>query len=174
MHHIYTYHIVRHWARWISATALSQWLQNAAWFVPTSQSIHIVSLSIVFGSALAINLRLLGVGRSARMLSETTRTLVPFIYGGLVVLFITGSLQTIAEPTRQFVTPAFWAKMLMIVCVLSLTIWLSRSVAADPQRWNAADHRPWYGRPAALVSMGLWIAIIYCGRFIGYTWSLHV
>lgn len=174
MRHIYTYHIVRHWADLIAATPLSQWLQNAAWFVPTSQSIHIVCLSIVFGSALMINLRLFGVGRSARLLSETTRTLVPWIYGGLALLFITGALQTIAEPTRQFVAPAFWSKMVMIVCVLSLTIWLSRSVKTNPQRWDTLDQRPWYGRPAALVSMGLWIAIIYCGRFIGYTWSLHV
>ncbi|HTV80095.1 MAG TPA: DUF6644 family protein [Steroidobacteraceae bacterium] len=174
MHHIHTYYTVRHWADWISATSLSQWLQNAAWFVPTSQSIHIVSLSMVFGSALAIDLRLLGLGRSFRSVADLTRTLVPWIYGGLVVLFITGSFQTITEPTRQFVSPAFWSKMAMIVCVLALTMWLSRSVAADPERWNSIERRPRRARLVAVASLGLWIAIIYCGRFIAYTWTLHV
>ena len=172
---IYTYHIVRHWAQLIAATGLSQRLQNAAWVVPTSQSIHIVSLSLVFGSALMINLRLLGVGRSARSLSELTASLVPWIYGGLVVLLVTGAVQTLTEfQTRQFVTPAFWWKMFMIVCVLALTLWFSRAVRTNPRKWDEAATRPASGKLFALVSLGLWLAIICCGRLIGYTWVLHV
>lgn len=174
MNHFPTYHLVRHWAALINATGMSQWMQNTAWVVPTSQSIHIVSLSLVFGSALMINLRLLGLGRSSRSVSELTATLVPWIYGGLVVLLLTGAIQTITEPERQFVTPAFWWKMFMIVCVLSLTVWFSRAVRANPARWNQASTRPASAKLFALVTLGLWIAIIFCGRFIGYTWVLHV
>jgi hypothetical protein len=47
-------HVLRHWADWISGTALSQWLQGEVWLVPTSQSVHIVSLSVVFACAVMI------------------------------------------------------------------------------------------------------------------------
>jgi hypothetical protein len=174
MHHIYTYHIVRHWAALISATSFSRRLQNAPWVVPTSQSIHIVCLSIVFASVLMIDLRLLGIGRSKRCLSDVARLSSPWIYRGLLLLLLTGSLQTVVEPTRQFVAPAFWWKMLMIACALCLTIGLSRAIQADPGRWDAEATRPAAARPLALLSLGLWVGIIICGRFIGYTWSLHV
>lgn len=167
-------HIVHHWADWIAATSLSRWLQNHPWIVPTSQSIHILMISIVFGCAVIINLRLLGVGVSGRSISTLVRTLVPWMYFALLVLLITGTLQTITEPVRQFVAPAFWWKMLMIVVVVCLTRWLAHSVRSNVAKWDAIGTRPRAGRLIALVSLALWIGIIYCGRFIAYTWEFHL
>jgi len=167
--------LVRVWANWISMTGVSNWFQNQLWLIPTSQSIHIVSVSIVFGSAALISLRLLGIGaRSGRSISQLVDTLVPWIYRALCVLLLTGAVQTIAEPLRQFVTPAFWWKMFMILCVLSLTIWFTRSVRAHAASYDASATRPVSAKVFALVSLGLWIGIIFCGRFIGYTWEFHV
>jgi hypothetical protein len=69
----------RPFADWLSATPLSQLFQNQSWVVPTSQSIHIVCVCLVFTSALMINLRLLGVGASGRSISQLTRSLVPWM-----------------------------------------------------------------------------------------------
>lgn len=164
---------VKHWADVISNTSLSQWFQNQLWVIPTSQSIHIVCVSIVFGCAVMISLRLLGIGKG-RSISQLVDTLVPWMYRALVVLLLTGSVQTIAEPLRQFVTPAFWWKMVMIVCVLTLTIVFARAVRHNAARWDQAAMRPLSARVFALVSLGLWVGIIFCGRFIGYTWLFHV
>ena len=161
-----TYPLVLQWAQRIGATRLSQWLHNTPWVVPTSQSIHIISLSMVFGSALMINLRLLGVGRSGRSVSELTAALVPWIYAGLAVLLVTGTLQTLSEPERQLAAAAFWWKMLMIVCVWALTVRFARAVRHDPVQWNQTVTRPPGARLFALVSLGLWLGIIYCGRLI--------
>ena len=99
----------RPFADWLATTRLSLLFQNELWIVPTSQSIHIVCISIVLCSALMINLRLLGVGARGRTVSQLSAVLTPFIWGGLVVLLCTGIVQTIAEPVRQFVAPVFWA-----------------------------------------------------------------
>jgi hypothetical protein len=166
--------ILLRWADWISRTQVSQTLSNHQWIVPTSQSIHILAVSVVFSCAVMISLRLLGVGQRGRSLSQLTQTLVPWMYRGLAVLLLTGVVQTIAEPVRQFVTPAFWSKMFMIVCALTLTIWLARTVASGAQMWDSPSERPAYAKLWGLVSLGLWIAIIFCGRFIGYTWESHL
>jgi hypothetical protein len=165
---------VRHWADWISNTALSNWFQNQLWIIPTSQSIHIVCVSVVFGCAVMISLRLLGLGASGRSVSQLVDTLVPWMYRALAVLLFTGAVQTIAEPLRQFVTPAFWWKMFMIICVVSLTVWFAHAVRRNAVRWDSAAMRPHSGRLFALLSLGLWVGIIFCGRFIGYTWLFHV
>jgi hypothetical protein len=165
--------ITHHWADWIASTALSGWLQNQAWVVPTSQSIHIVCVSVVFGCAVMISLRLLGLSASGRSVSQLVDTLVPWMYRALTVLLLTGLVQTIVEPVRQFVTPVFWWKMLMIICVLALTIRFARAVRRDAPKWDAAP-RPAGAKYFALISLGLWVGIIFCGRFIGYTWDLYL
>ena len=166
--------MLREFADWVSHTPLSAWLQDTAWVVPTSQSLHIVALSVVFASALVIDLRLLGIGRSARSVRQVVTTHLPWMWAGLVVLLLTGTVQTIAEPMRQFVTPAFWAKMFMIVVVATGTAVFAARVRGHAARWEGAAAAPAGARMFAVLSIALWVAIIVCGRFIGYTWSNYV
>jgi uncharacterized protein DUF6644 len=163
----------RPFADWLSNTALSKTFQDQAWVVPTSQSIHIIAVSVVFGSAVMINLRLLGVGRSGRSVSQLSNTLIPWMWRGLAVLLFTGVIQTIAEPVRQFVTPMFWAKMTMIIVVATMTTWYATAVRRHAPQWDEPASRPLRAKSFAVVSTALWLAIIVCGRFIGYTWSFY-
>jgi hypothetical protein len=165
---------VRHWADLIAASGLSKWLSDQYWIIPTSQSVHIVMLAIAFGSAMLLNLRILGVSSRGRAVSELVAVHAPWIYGSLLVLLFTGLVQTITEPVRQFVTPAFWWKMAMVVVVVLLTRALVAAVRRNPARWDSATARPRGARLVAFVSLALWVAIVCCGRFIGYTWEFHV
>lgn len=165
--------IGHHWADLVSSTSLSHWFQDHLWVVPTSQSIHLISLSVVFGCAVMISFRLLGANKNGRTVSQLVRTLVPWMYRALLVLLLTGTVQTITEPLREFVTPAFWTKMSMIVVVVILTQWFASSVRSNAARWDAASTRPAGAKLFAVVSLALWISIIFCGRFIGYTWEFH-
>jgi hypothetical protein len=165
--------MTHHWADWIAGTALSGWLQNEAWVVPASQSVHIVSVSVVFCCAVVISLRLRRIRASGRSVSQLVDTLVPWMYRALAVLLLTGLVQTVTEPVRQFVAPVFWWKMFMIICVLALTICFARAVRRNAAKWNTAP-RPASAKWFALSSLALWVGIIVCGRFIGYTWELYL
>jgi uncharacterized membrane-anchored protein len=94
------------------------------------------------------------------------------MWRGLAALLFTGLVQTVAEPVRQFVTPMFWAKMVMIILVATITALYATAVRRNAPRWDAAS-RPWPAKIFAVVSTLLWLAIIVCGRFIGYTWSFY-
>jgi hypothetical protein len=163
----------RSFADWLATTSLSQALQDHAWVIPTSQSIHILAVSIVFSSALMINLRLLGIGAKGRGVSQLSDTLIPWIWHGLAVLLFTGVIQTIAEPVRQFVTPVFWAKMAMILIVVTMTALYARTVRRNARLWDSSLSRSAGAALLAALSTLLWLAIIVCGRFIGYTWSSY-
>jgi len=162
----------RSFAEWIAHTGLNHTFQeSASWLIPTSQSIHIISVGVLFTSALLINIRLLGAANTGRTVSQLTRTLVPWMWGALGALLLTGVIQTIAEPVRQFVTPMFWAKMIMIVIVVAMTAIFTGKVRANASAWDATTPRPPGARQFAIVSTLLWVAVIVCGRSIGYTWS---
>jgi hypothetical protein len=160
---------------WLASTEVNHTLQEySAWVVPTSQSLHIISVCVLFTAALLINMRLIGAMNTGRTVSQLTDTLVPWMWGALGVLLLTGTLQTIIEPVRQFVTPIFWFKMIMIVVVAAMTAAFTAKVRANAPRWDAAGLRPAGERGFAIASTLLWIAIIVCGRFVGYTWSFYL
>ena len=161
--------IVQSISKWIAAMSLSDTFKDQAWVIPTSQSIHLIAISVVFVCALAIGLRLLGLIRSEQTLSMVIRRLTRLMYAGNAVLLATGAVHIIAEPDRQFGSPAFWIKMLLIVVGLLMTYLLARSTRRDPNRWDAADRHPATLRLYGAVYVSAWIAIIFCGRFIGYT-----
>jgi len=160
-------------ADWLATTSLSQAFQDHAWVIPTSQSIHILAVSVVFASVLMINLRLLGIVTRGRSVSQLSNSLLAWIWRGLAVLLFTGIVQTVAEPVRQFVTPVFWAKMVMILIVVTMTTLYAKAVRRNAPLWDADSSRPASAAVLAAISTLLWLAIIVCGRFIGYTWSFY-
>jgi hypothetical protein len=160
-------------AAWIANTDLSLALQSHLWIVPTSQSIHILSVGVVFTSALVINGRILGIGATGRTAPQLFDALLPWMWAALATLVITGVAQTIAEPVRQFIAPVFWAKMAMIVIVVLTTRLYVARVRSHASAWSAGPTPPPGARIFAVSSSLLWIAIIVCGRFIGYTSALY-
>ena len=157
---------------WLATTSLSKLFQDVLWIIPVSQCIHIVCISILFGSAIAINLRLLGWRFLDRPVSELSRHLLPWLWIALTGVALTGFVQTVAEPVREFQSPFFWAKMTLIAIVVTLTAGFAGSLRANAARWDAAAARPAGARTFAILSSMLWIAIIVFGRLIAYTWIL--
>lgn len=164
---------IRSCADWIATTGLSDILRRHLWIVPTSQSVHIICISFVFASALIISLRLLGLVRSEQPLIQQLSRLTRLMYLAVTVLLFTGIVQIIAEPVRQFVAPAFWLKMFLILFGLAMTHFLTSSVRRNAQRWVGVESRPASSRIYALIYLATWSAIIVCGRFIGYTWMKY-
>ena len=158
-------------ANWIASSRLSLLFQTTEGLVATSQSIHILAISVVFGSGLMISLRLLGVGASGRTVSRLASTLLPWMWWALLALLLTGLLQLIAEPVRELGTTAFWLKMSMLLCVLALNAWFGRTVRIRAAAWDSAVARPASARVFAVVSLLLWVGIVLCGRLIAYTWQ---
>ncbi len=157
---------------WLASTSLSKLFQDVLWIIPASQCIHIVCISILFGSAIAINLRVLGWWFLDRRVSELSRHLLPWMWIALSGVALTGFVQTAAEPVREFQSPFFWAKMTLIVIVVTLSAWFASSLRANAARWDADVTRPAGARTFAILSSMLWVGIIVFGRLIAYTWIL--
>jgi hypothetical protein len=147
-------------AEWLAQTAPSLAIQTHEWVIPTLQSIHILAICAFAGSALMIDLRVLGVVWRDQSLAETTGRFGPWVTGALVVLLLTGLLMIVGEPPRELLALSFWMKMTLVVAVVTAQIALRR--------------RP--TRLLALVALGAIVLVIVLGRLIAYdyvwgTWS---
>lgn len=165
--------MLRQWGNWLENTDASHLLQDHLWVIPTSQSIHILGVGTVFSIVVILSLRVLGIGYTRRSVQELADTLLPWMAAALIMLLITGVLQTVAEPMRQFVTPVFWLKMGLLVCGVALTWGFARSVRLRAFAWSQGEV-PSGAKWFAVLSLLLWLAVIVCGRFIAYTYTFFI
>ena len=153
---------------WIDATPLSQWMQVTNWVVPTVQTFHILAIAVVASSALMIDLRLIGVFWADRPMRDVSSRFLPLVWWPLLILLLTGVIMIISEPARSLKNPAFQLKMFLLVAALIVT-----GIFQFLQRRNAKFGNLRTGPRAAavtvaIVSMLLWSAIIFAGRWIAY------
>ena len=137
--------------------------------IPAIQSIHIVALAMLFGIMLILNFRLLGV-----IAKEVTPAAIIsrhscWFWIAFGVLVITGFLMTVAEPNRVITNTLFWSKMGLIVAALVLFLVSKRSILAHD---GAKTVQSSSGiKIIAVLSLCLWLAIMWCGRWIAYAGS---
>jgi Family of unknown function (DUF6644) len=156
-------------SKWLAATSLSHTIQTVSWIIPTLQTIHILSVAVVFSAAVLVDLRIFRMFEREVPLSQVSRRFLPTIWPVLLILLLTGSLLIIGEPRRSLTNSTFQLKMALLVIAILLTIVLQRSVAAAPDSWDKEGGRRIAGRLMATASILVWCGILFAGRWIAYT-----
>ena len=157
---------MRELAQWLQTTSVSVTFQTVDWIVPLLQSIHIVTIGVVFVSSLMIALRVLGRMRADEPFAAVWDQFAPWMWGGLVVMAITGSMLVIGEPVRQVTALSFWLKMTLLAIGIVSTIAFGRALKPTPSAGNVEFSTG--AKAAAVGIVALWIAIIFLGRAIAY------
>ena len=148
-------------------TPISTGIRETAGVIPTTQSLHIVAIAIVVGSALVTDLRLAGVLATDESPQTVVRRYLPWMWAAMAVLLVTGAVLVVGEPNRVLGNALFWIKMALVVFAFGLTL-MFRYPLLHPQ--FKFEHARWAGlvRPMAWVSLMVWVAVIFCGRWIAY------
>ena len=152
---------------WLEQTSLSQTIQIVPWIIPTVQTIHILAIAAVIGSMGFLDLRVLGIAGRGQSLASVRDRLLPWLWRGLIVLLLTGIVMMIGEPGRSLVNPIFQLKMVLLVIAAVMTVLCARALRqVDGQSEQASA--PAIAKLAAIISLVLWIAIVFAGRWIAY------
>jgi hypothetical protein len=155
--------------RWLAATSLSHTIQETGWIIPALQTIHILSVALVFSSAILVDLRIWRLLERDVPLPEVAQRFLPAIWPVLLILLITGSLLIVGEPRRSLLNFTFYLKMALLAVAITLTVGLQRSISSSPNFWDRDRWRRMAGRFAATVSILVWCGILFAGRWIAYT-----
>ena len=136
---------------------------------PLIESVHVVSICLVVGSILAVDLRLLGLASLNRSVSRVTRGILPLTWCAFAVAVASGSLLFISNATKYLGNGFFVAKLCLIAAA-GLNMAMFHFIGAkDLPRWENDRRPPLPARLAGGVSIVLWIAVVACGRWIGFT-----
>ena len=155
--------------KWLYGTPLSTTIRDVSWIVPTVQSVHIVAIAVVVGSALITDLRLAGVFAADEVPAVVVRRYRPWTWAALAALLLTGMIMSIGEPDRVLANSMFWLKMGLVLTV-SVTTWLLHRpyVATNLTPAGEESRTSVWVKSAAWISLSLWVSVIVCGRWIAY------
>jgi hypothetical protein len=142
------------WVGQLDDTFPGAWIKPYfAWW----EVLHLLSLALLGGASLLLNLRLIGVGLTDDPPSEVRRSLLPWLNLGVIGIVTTGLLIGSSNPERLYTSEAFTAKMLGLAAALILTYGVSLPAAKRDGR---------LGRGAAIAAaLGLAIFGLCIGVF---------
>jgi hypothetical protein len=150
---------------WCYQTALGEGIRESTWLFPLIEAFHLLGFALTLGSALIVDLRLLGFGLSRQPVAEISSGARPWMLGGVIVMFASGVPLFMSEAVKCYYSPAFWIKMTSLFLVLVFTL-VVRSRLTRP---GANPDGSAMSRAAAFVSLGLWFGVAWGGRWIGFS-----
>jgi uncharacterized membrane protein len=150
-------------------SALADNIRENDLLFPLIESVHVVSICLVVGSILVVDLRLLGLASLDRSVSRVSRGILPLTWFAFAVAVASGSLMFISNATKYLENGYFIAKLLLIGAAgLNMVIFHAISARNQPQ-WENQARLPLQARLAGGLSILLWISVVACGRWIGFT-----
>lgn len=154
---------------YLENSALADNIRENDLLFPLIKSVHVVAICLVVGSILAVDLRLLGLASLNRSVSRVTAGILPLTWGAFVVAVGSGGLLFISNATKYLGNGFFVAKLCLIAAA-GLNMAMFHFIGAkDLPRWENDRRPPLPARLAGGVSIVLWIAVVACGRWIGFT-----
>ena len=152
---------------WLGATALSQAMRGNAWLYPIVEIVHILGFSVLVGSVVLFDLRVLGFARDLPI-AALGRHLLRWALASLLLVVPAGVLLFSAHPEELARNPVFQLKLVLIAAAglnaLAFHVFPYRMVAG----WERALPAPKAARLQALLSILLWVGVISCGRLLAY------
>lgn len=147
--------------------SFSQQMVDEPFWFPALETVHVGALTIVVGSMIFVDLRLMGLAGMRETMRGHLRAL-PITWAAFSVAAISGALMFAPAAARYAGNSAFQLKMLALVLAgLNML-----AFHAGPWRriaeWDAG-RAPLAAKIAGAVSLVLWIAVVILGRYVPFT-----
>ena len=136
------------------------WIASSPWAYPALEVVHIVGIALLLGNLVALELRVWGVAAELP-LRPLARLSLSLSMAGFGVLVLSGLGMFAAAPAELLANRSFVAKLgLVMLAGLNAAWFHARGGLA------LADAT---ARFQTVLSLGLWLAVIICGRWIAYS-----
>lgn len=151
----------------LSATGVSGSIRDAAWVVPSVQTVHILAIAVVMAAALFLDLRIVGVLADDVPIATYVRRYFHWWGMAVLVALLSGAILIIGEPSRTLQNWVFWTKMGLVAAGAILTVLVAVPVQRNAACWDGGAQRK-VASVLATVSLLTWVAAVFCGRWIAF------
>jgi hypothetical protein len=139
------------------------------WLFPIVETLHVISLAMVFGSIVMVDLRLVGATSRNSAVSRLSGEVLPYTWGAFICAIVTGTLLFISKAHVYFYNLQFQLKFLcMLLAGMNMAVFHFGTYRRVLE-WDDRHPPPRAARLAGALSIALWIGVIFFGRWIGFT-----
>jgi hypothetical protein len=154
---------------WLQGTPIAVAIRENEILFPWIESFHVLAIALVVGTISIIDLRLIGLASRNRAVTVLMREVLPYTWAAFVVAAVTGSLLFSSNAPKYAHNFYFQAKMVLLVLAACNMTAFHLIGTRDIVRWGAAGGTPVAVKTAGGISLLVWIAVVVCGRWIGFT-----
>jgi len=154
--------------QWINDLPFSEGMRSSFWMFPAFETIHVVAIVIVFGSITRLDMRLMGLIWRNRPVTEVAAEMLPWTWTSFVVAAVFGLMLWMSKPVGYFGIAFFDMKMILILLAGINMLFFQFVTFRDVAVWDRQPIPPPAARAQAALSLGFWLMVVICGRFIGF------
>lgn len=135
------------------------WIVSHPWAYPALEVVHIVGIGLLLGNLVLFELRVWGFGPELPV-RPLARLALRLSLLGFGVVAVSGLLMFAGQPDELLASRVFVVKMGLVALAGLNALWFHARGSLELLDRGA--------RIQTVVSTGLWLAVIICGRWIAY------
>jgi len=158
----------------IQDSGIAQYIATNRIAFPLIESLHVISLTLVFGTIAIVDLRLLGVPSSRRPFTDIAAETLKWTWIAFAIAVITGLLLFSSNASSYYInTPFRWKMVLLVLAGINMLIF-EVAIVRTVHKWNKDVPVPTIGRVSGTFSLLFWTGVIVFGRWIGFTMGMSL
>ena len=161
--------LIPEFCAWLENTSVGTAIRQSTWLFPAIETLHVLATVIVVGSVTMLDLRLLNVAWRDRSIREVHEDVLPWTWSSFAVAAIAGSLLFSSSATKYYHNLPFRMKMVLLVLIAINAAFFETRTYRRIRNSNDEALISFGAKIAGAVGIVLWIAVVACGRWIGFT-----
>lgn len=162
--------MIRSLLQWLGETPWSIQLLESYYAWPLLESSHVLLLALFVGTAVMMDLRLVGIAFRGVPASAFTKRLLLWTRIGFVLMVVTGLLLFYSNPLTYYHNLFFRIKCVLLVIAGLNVWWFHGRIHRSIDEWDDHAPPPRAARMAGIVSLVVWTGVVFSGRLVAYNW----
>ena len=146
------------------ARSWALYVQTHSWVWPTCETLHFIGLSMLFAVVLAVDLRMLGMGKKSLSFAALYQ-LLPLGMLGFGINLITGIMFFVSTP-QQYVGLLFFLKMMLVVAGAFNVLYFM--LLNEPWTVGEGDDASKKTKLVAASAIAIWVGVLFCGHMLPF------
>ncbi len=151
---------------WLGASWLGVASREVSWIFVAAETAHFIGLSLLFGSLLVIDLRVVGFARFINM--QAAMKFIPIAIVGFAINLLSGITFIASNPERYGINIAFQWKMGLVLIAGLNALWFWFGEHKELSQLADGEDAEFKAKVIAAVSLLIWVVVIILGRFMPF------
>ena len=155
--------------QWLMDTPLAIAIAENEVLFPWIEAFHVLGVTLVFGSIVLVDLRLLNVGFRDREINQFCSQYLSITWIAFLLSLVTGGLLFISNALSYANNSNFLFKICLLICAgINMSIF-QHLYGKKLSHWKVSNELPVMAKVGATCSILIWTGVIIFGRLIGFT-----